>query len=118
MVQWSVMSTLHRPDVQTDLLAPFEIWEVRLDQSTIKFFEPLVVQPVQIADNEEYWLVDVPELMISTLGDEHRKIQNGVLSDIRDAWKHIVSLPDDRLSQNGKRIKQHYLAIAEEVCDE
>ena len=104
------------------LLAPFEIWEVMLDNSTIKFFEPLLLKPVLIpndaSDDGEYWLVEVPELIISTFGTEHRSIQNGILSDIRDAWKHIVSLPDDRLSQNGKKVKQSYLAIAEEMFDE
>ena len=118
------MSTLHLAEdrmslaTKTDLLAPFEIWEVVLDNSTIKFFEPLILQPVRISRDEEYWLVEVPELMISTFGDERRSVQSGVLSDIRDAWKHIVSLPDDRLSQNGKKVKQSYLAIAEEMFDE
>ena len=107
-----------------DLLAPFEIWEVMLDNSTIKFFEPLILKPVSIPrdsddlGDEEYWLVEVPDLMISTFGNEYSKVHSGVLSDIRDAWKHIVSLPDASLSQNGKRIKQNYLAIAEEVFDE
>ena len=103
---------------KTNLLAPFEIWEVMLDNSTIKFFEPLLLKPVPISHDVEYWLVEVPELMISTFGDEYRQIRNGVLSDIRDAWKHIVSLPDNRLSQRGKKVKQSYLAIAEEVSDE
>ena len=103
---------------ETDLLAPFEIWEVMLDNSTIKFFEPLVLKPVQISGDEEFWLVEVPELMISTFGNERRSIQNGIFSDIRDAWTHIVSLPDDRLSPRGKKVKQNYLAIAEELFDE
>ena len=102
----------------TDLLAPFEIWEVMLDHSTIKFFEPLLLKPVPIPHDEKHWLVEVPELMISTFGDERHGVRSGILSDIRDAWKHIVSLPDDRLSQRGKKIKQSYLAIAEEVFDE
>jgi hypothetical protein len=106
-----------------DILAPFEIWEVMLDNSTIKFFKPLILNPVRVSpdpdepDNEEYWIVEVPELMISTFGHEYHSIWSGVLSDIRDAWKHIVSLPDDSLSPNGKKIKQRYLALAEEVLD-
>ena len=108
---------------ETTVLAPFEIWEVMLDNSTIKFFEPLVLTPTRMPHdpdepgNGEYWEVDVPELMISTFDDDHRKILNGVLSDIRDAWKHIVTLPDDLLSPNGKQIKRRYLALAAEVTD-
>jgi len=107
---------------ETTLLTPFEIWEVMLDNSTIKFFQPLVIRPKVLPPEEPgdqtYWLVDVPELMISTFGNEYHTIRNGVLSDIRDAWKYIVSMPDDGLSQNGKKIKEKYLSIAEEVFDE
>ena len=109
---------------KTALLAPFEIWEVILDNSTIKFFEPLILTPTKMPHdpdepgNVEYWEVEAPELMISTFGTDHEKIQNGILSDIRDAWKHIVTLSDSNLSPNGKKIKQNYLAIAEEVFDE
>jgi hypothetical protein len=114
-------SQICETDREAALHAPFEIWEVMLDNSTIKFFEPLILNLKLIPSDpneREYCLVEVPELMISTLGEERREIQSGVLSDIRDAWKHIVSLPDDRLSQSGKRVKQNYLAIAEEVFDE
>jgi len=31
--------------IEPALLAPFEIWEVLLDDSTIKFNEPLIVKP-------------------------------------------------------------------------
>ena len=106
----------------TAVLAPFEIWEAMLDNSTIKFFEPLIVKPKVLPpeepDDATYWLVEVPELMISTSGDEYHTIRNGVLSDIRDAWKHIVCIPDDDLSPNGRKVKRNYLAIAEEICDE
>jgi hypothetical protein len=123
------MSTLHLSGTLQDMsfccvtaaVAPLEIWEVLLDNSTIKFFKPLILEPVLIQQEpgeEKCWLVEVPELMISTFGDKHSIILNGVLSDIRDAWNHIVSLSDNRLSQSGKKIKQSYLAIAEEVFDE
>ena len=106
----------------TELLVPFEIWEVMLDNSTIKFFKPLIVQPEILPPKEPgdrtYWLVEVPELMISTCGEEYHTIRSGVLSDIRDAWQHIVSLPDDDLSQNGRKVKRNYLALAEEMLDE
>jgi len=109
---------------EATMLAPFEIWEVMLDDSTIKFFEPLVLTPARMPHDPdepgdvEYWEVEMPELMISTFGTDYEKIHNGILSDIRDAWKHIVAIPDNRLSQNGKKIKQNYLAIAEEIFDE
>ena len=110
-----------------DILAPFEIWEVLLDNTTIKFHEPLMLQPVPLPDDPEepsrpgenrYWLVECPELDISTCGEDRREMHNGILSDIRDAWKHIVSIPDDKISPRGKKIKEAYLAIAEEVMDE
>lgn len=109
---------------KTDLLAPFEVWEVMLDNSTIKFFKPLVLKPERLPHdpddlgNEEYWIIDVPELMISTVGTERQKIQSGVLSDIRDSWKYVVALSDDCLSPRGRKIKQNYLALAEEIFDE
>ena len=109
---------------ETTMLAPFEIWEVMLDDSTIKFFEPLILTPTKMPHDPdepgdaEYWEVEVPELMISTFGTDHEKIQNGILSDIRDAWKNIVAIPNGNLSPNGKKIKQNYLAIAEEIIDE
>jgi len=110
--------------IETDTLAPFEIWQVMLDHSTIKFFEPLILKPKRIPCDpddvcgEEYWEVDEPELMISTYGGDWHQIQSGVRSDIRDAWRHIVALPDGLLTPNGKKIKQRCLALAEEVFDE
>jgi len=38
----------HEKDV---LLAPFEIWEVLLDNSTIKFHKPLVLTPTWMPDD-------------------------------------------------------------------
>ena len=106
----------------TAVHAPFEIWEAMLDNSTIRFFKPLIVQPKILPEEEPgdqtYWLVEIPELMISTFGNDYYAIRSGVLSDIRDAWQHIVSIPDDDLSPNGRKVKRNYLAIAEEVLDE
>jgi len=36
-----------------DLLAPVEIWEVLLDESTIKFHQPLVLTPTWLPDDPE-----------------------------------------------------------------
>jgi len=107
-----------------DLLAPFEIWEVMLDDSTIKFYEPLILKPVPLPDDPEepsqpgennYLLVECPELNISTAADNRDDLLEFVHSDIRFAWRRIVRTETKRLDQKARAIKNHYLALAEEV---
>ena len=103
------------------LLAPFEIWEVMLDNSTIKFFEPLIVKPEILPPEEPgdptYWTVDVPNLDLSTVGISLEELGSCVRSDLRMTWKRIVQKHDDELTPNDRTIKRCYLEIAEEVGD-
>jgi hypothetical protein len=100
-------------------LAPFEIWEVMLDNSTIKFFKPLVVKPEILPPEDpgdkNYLTVDVPELNISVHADNREDLWEFVLSDIRFVWQHIVLCQDSTLSQAAIQIKKNCLAIAEVV---
>ena len=109
---------------QTDTLAPFEVWQVMLDHSTIKFFEPLLLTPFWLEDDpddpdeDEYLAVKRPDLDLSSWGRNRRELWNCICGDIREAWECFVQVPDSRLSEKGKKIKRAYLAIAEEVSDE
>ena len=109
---------------QLDVLAPFEIWEVLLDDSTIKFHEPLVLEPVPLPDDPEepckpgennYLLVECPELNISTAADNRDDLLEFVHSDIRFAWRRIVRADEKRLDPKSRIIKKCYLALAEEI---
>jgi len=113
----------------TDVLAPFEIWEVILDDSTIKFFEPLLLTPCWLEDDpddpddppvtdREYLGVERPDLEIFASGTNRRELWSSIYSDIRSAWLHFVRAESDRLSPHGARIKKNYLQIAREVDDE
>ena len=104
---------------ESTLLAPFEIWEVMLDNSTIKFFEPLVVKPEVLPPEEPgdrtYLTIDVPELNISVHADNREDLWEFLLSDIRFVWEHIVQSPDDALNPKAVQIKRNNLAIGEIV---
>lgn len=104
---------------ETTLLAPLEIWEVLLDNSTIKFFQPLVVQPKMLPpedrDDSTYWTVEVPELGLAAYGINHENLSDCVHSCIRMAWKEYVCEDDSKLAPLAKSYKDAYLAIAEEV---
>ncbi len=108
-------------DKTTDLLTPFEIWEVMLDDSTIKFHKPLVLKPMRVPDDpeepsvREYWQVIRPELAIDVFAETRADLIEAVHSAIRLAWKHFVQVSDDRLIPATKRIRQNYLALAEAV---
>jgi len=113
-------------DDQT-VLAPFEIWEVMLDDSIIKFFEPFIVQPAILPPDEPedstYWTVDVPKLDLSAVGISLEELESCVRSDIRMTWKQVVRKRNGELMPHDRTIKQRWLAIAEEiraeeVCDE
>ena len=103
-------------------LAPFEIWEVMLDDyTTIKFNEPLIVEPEILLPEEPgdrtYFTVDVPHLAISSYGVDYEELVCAIRSDIRFAWRHFALANDNQLTREAKAIKDNYLAIAE-VYDE
>ena len=107
---------------ESTILAPFEIWEVPLDdERTIKFNEPFIVQPEILPPeepgDETYWTVDVPELNISAHGIDYEELRDCIESCIIFGWRHYVQ-PDDRsLSPKVREIKRNYLNLAEEVFD-
>ena len=114
------MSTIN----QLDLLAPFEIWEVPFGNSTIKFFKPLVLTPVPLPDDPEepsepgendYALIERPELNISVFANTRDELEEFVFSEIRFIWKHLVLVPDNTLDKESIRIKRNFLTIAEVV---
>ena len=104
-----------------DVLAPFEIWEVPFDRSTIKFFKPLVLTPTRVpvdpdeADNKEYLQIIYPELEIDVFAESRDELLAWVHSDIRMNWKHFVLKDDSQLTPAAKTIKENYLAVAEAV---
>ena len=110
------------PITETDVLAPFEIWEVPFDNgATIKFHEPLLLTPFWLEDDpddpddDKYLAVERPDLEIFANGVDRRELWNCICGDIRSAWIHFVQVGADRLSPHGARIKENYLRIAEEV---
>jgi hypothetical protein len=119
------MSQICETARETDLLAPFEIWEIQLGDRTIKFFEPLLLTPCWLEDDDptdpdddEYLCVERSDIDLSSWGRNRKELWNCIRGDIREAWECFVQIPDDRLTKEGKKIKNAYLAIAEEVSDE
>ena len=103
------------------VLPPFEIWGVMLDNATIKFFEPLIIQPTILlpeeADDPVYCTADVPELDLSAVGISFEELESCIRSDIRMTWKRIVRKPDSELTPDDRIIKKRWLKIAEEYSD-
>ena len=112
-----LMSTIY----ELDILTPFEIWEVELDHSTIKFYTPLLLTPFRLEDDpddpdeNEYIAVRCPELAISSFGTNIEELESAIRSDIRFAWRHFVQADDSRLTSDARAIKENYLAIAEAI---
>ncbi len=100
---------------ETALLAPFEIWEVLLDDATIKFHKPLTLTPKWLSDEETYLVVEVPELGLSAFGETREELWDCVQSCIRMAWKEYVCEEDRNLLPLAKGYKDAYLALAEAV---
>ena len=106
---------------KTDLLAPFEVWEVQLGNRTIKFFEPLLLTPFWLEDDpndpdeEEYLAVKHPDLDLISWGRDRKELWNSICGDVRSAWNHFVRAEVPRLSPHGAQIRENYLRIAEEV---
>jgi hypothetical protein len=107
--------------IDTDVLAPFEIWEVLYGDKTIKFYEPLMLTPNIMPDdpdepsNEVYLQVVNPELSIHVNAEDRDELLSWVHSEIRMNWKHFVSEEDRNLSANTLALKRKYLTIAELV---
>ena len=110
-----------RQTTETALLAPFEIWEVPYDNSTIKFYEPLVLTPTWVPDDpddpdeNEYLQVIVPELAIDVCAETRDELLAWVHSEIFMNWKHFVSKDDSQLNSQTLDLKRKYLAVAEVV---
>ncbi len=102
-------------------LAPFEIREVMLDNSTIRFFEPLVLTPTRMPHDPdepgdvEYWEVIHEELGVDVYAETHGDLMEAVHSNIRMNWKHYALAADNRLTPGARAIKQSLLAVAEVV---
>jgi hypothetical protein len=102
-------------------LAPFEIWEVLLDNATIKFHQPLVLTPTLMPDDpeepddEEYLQVICPELGVDVYAENRDDLLEFVYSDIRFVWNHYVLKDDEQLCPKTRVIKKNHLAIAELV---
>ncbi len=114
------MSQTTQNNPKTDL-APFEIWEVMLDNSTIKFHEPLVLTPTRMPHDPdepgdvEYWEVIRDDLGIDVYAKTHDDLMEALHSNIRMNWKHYVLAPDDRISSGARAIKLALLDVAEVV---
>jgi hypothetical protein len=107
--------------IDTDVLAPFEIWEVPFGNKTIKFFEPLMLTPSIMPHDEEepgdveYLDVINDELNIDVFAKNRDELLSWIQSEIAFVWKHIVLQEDNRLDSVSKTIKRNHLAIAELV---
>ncbi|MGL6225028.1 MAG: hypothetical protein ACRC10_00185 [Thermoguttaceae bacterium] len=103
----------------TDTLIPLEIWEVDLEETTIKFFEPLVLQPIPLLPEEPgdrtYLTVEYPELDLAAVALNHTELLSCLRSDIRLTWKRVMYQPESDLSAFDRTIKVRFLEIAEEV---
>jgi len=114
------MTTLVLPAAEQSALAPLEIWEVMFDDSTIKFFEPLLIEP-KILDrgtSGECYFAECPEIGISAVGIDIEELSSCLRSDIRMTWRRIVRKRDNNLTPNDRAMKRRWLEIAEEVNDE
>ena len=118
------MSTLTATDYVFEIApqANFEIWEVPLDDDrVIRFFEPLVLTPEPMPPDpdepseKEYWIVDMPELNLSSYGDTIQELWECVHGCIRFNWRTFVCEDDSQLAPCAKRIKEAYLDAAEVV---
>ena len=107
--------------IDTDVLAPFEIWEVPFGDKTIKFNEPLMLNPSitphdeEEPGDEEYLDVICEELSIDVFADNRDELLEAVHSNIRMNWKHFVCEQDNQLSPQMQAVKRQFLTIAELV---
>ena len=107
--------------IDTDVLAPFEIWEVPFGNKTIKFFEPLLLTPSVMPHDEEepgdeeYLDVICKELSIDVYAKNRDELLSWIRSEIFMNWKHFVSKEDRELNADTLALKRKYLTIAELV---
>lgn len=100
-------------------LVPFEIWEVPLDNATIKFRKPLVLTP-QILDRGtpgECLFAENTDLDLSAVGVDREELLSCLRSDIRMTWKRIAQKHDNELIPEDRELKHRLLEAAEEVND-
>ena len=96
-----------------------EVWSVELDNSTIKFNEPLFV-PLEILDkgtDAECCFAEFPEIGISAVGVDFEELQRCLHSDIRMTWKRVFKKPENKLTPKDKAIRRRFLELAEEIRD-
>ena len=109
--------------IDTDVLAPFEIWAIPFENKTIKFFEPLVLTPSimphdeEEPGDEEYLDVISKELNIDVFAKSRDELLSLIQSEVCFVWEHIVLQEDNELDSVSKAIKRNHLAIAE-IIDE
>jgi len=104
----------------TDSQDHLEIWWVELDNSTIKFNEPLLI-PLEILDggtDEECYFAEFPEIGISAVGVDFDELRSCLRSDIRMTWKRVFQKPESELTPNDRAIKRRFLELAEEIGGE
>jgi len=96
-----------------------EVWLVELDNSTIKFNEPLLIPPVVLDQGtaEECYSAEFPELGVSAVGIDIEELQSCLRSDIRMTWKRVFCKPENELTPNDRAIRLKFLELAEEVND-
>ena len=116
MAQLTETTALSATDNQ-DLL---EVWLVELDNSTIKFNEPLLIPPVVLDHGtaEACYFAEFPELGISAVGIDIEELQSCLRSDIRMTWKRVFHRSENELTPNDMAIKKRFLELAEEICNE
>jgi len=105
--------------LDTDVLAPFEIWEVPFGDKTIKFFEPFILTPSMMPHDEEepgdeeYLDVICNELNIDVFAKSRDELLSLIHSEVCFVWEHIVLQEDNKLDSVSQTIKRNHLAIAE-----
>ena len=115
MAELAGASTLPAVDDQT----PLEIWEVMLDDSTIKFFKPLFILPTVLdaGTEEECYFAECSEIGVSAVGVDLNELISCLHSDIRIMWKQVVQKPDSKLLPEDRTIKRRFLELAWETND-
>jgi hypothetical protein len=115
MAQLTETTALSATDNQDHL----EVWLVELDNSTIKFNEPLLIPPVVLdqGTTEACYFAEFPELGISAVGIDIEELQSCLRSDIRMTWKRVFSKSENELTQKDRAIRLKFLELAEEVND-
>ena len=96
-----------------------EIWEVILDDVSIKFNERISI-PITVLDKgteEECLFAEYPEIGVSAVGIDFEELRSCLHSDIRLMWKRVFQRPDGELSLKDKAIKQRFLELAEEISN-